>query len=153
LGGLASKIEACNVNVDYHGVDIVEAMIDYGRSTYPNATFMVGDIFEMTEHESYDFVVGNGVLIQKRDITIPEMERFTKMLIRKMFDLCRRGIAFNMMSTKVNFTVGTLYYQSPVELLSWLLTEISPCVVLDHGYSSLASGIGKYYDFTVYVYK
>ena len=81
------------------------------------------------------------------------MEMFAKRLIRKMFSLCRYGIAFNMMSTRVNFTVGNLYYQNPIELFTFLLNEVSPRVVIDHGYSSLQSGVGKYYDFTVYVYK
>jgi hypothetical protein len=73
--------------------------------------------------------------------------------VRKMFELCRHGIAFNMMSTRVNFMVGNLFYQNPSELFAWLLSEISPRVRFDHGYSSLASGRGKFYDFTVYVYR
>jgi hypothetical protein len=81
------------------------------------------------------------------------MERHTKRLARKMFELCRHGVAFNMMSTRVNFMVDNLYYQNPADLLAWLLAEVSPRVRLDHGYSSLASGKGKFYDFTVYVYK
>jgi hypothetical protein len=70
-----------------------------------------------------------------------------------MFSLCRHGISFNAMSTRVNYMVDNLYYQNPADLMAWLLAEVSPRVVIDHGYSSLASGKGKYYDFTVYVYK
>jgi len=70
-----------------------------------------------------------------------------------MYELCRHGVALNMMSTRVNFMVDNLYYQDPSELLAWLLSEVSPRVRIDHGYSSLASGIGKYYDFTAYIYK
>jgi len=152
-GGLASRIEARNIEVNYHGIDVVAEMVAHGREDHPHATFISGDILQIEDRESYDFVVCNGILTQKHDIPIPDMERFSKRVIQKMFDLCRHGIAFNMMSSRVNFTVGNLYYQNPTELLSWLLTEISPRVVLDHGYSSLANGIGKYYDFTTYVYK
>jgi len=49
--------------------------------------------------------------------------------------------------------VDNLYYQNPADLLAWMLTDLTPRVRLDHGYSSLASGKGKFYDFTVYAYK
>lgn len=152
-GGLAATIKDLGLAVDYHGIDVVEAMVQHGRTKHPEFTFSSGDILETSGSEEYDFLVCNGILTQKHDFTIPDMERYAKEVISRMFALCRHGIAFNMMSTRVNFTVGNLYYQNPVELLGWLLTEVSPRVVLDHGYSSLASGVGKYYDFTVYVYK
>jgi 2-polyprenyl-3-methyl-5-hydroxy-6-metoxy-1,4-benzoquinol methylase len=152
-GGLAAAIKDLGLEVDYHGIDVVEAMVRHGRDEHPEFTFSSGDILETSGTEEYDFLVCNGILTQKHDFSIPEMERYAKEVITRMYALCRHGIAFNMMSTRVNFTVGNLYYQNPVELLGWLLTEVSPRVTLDHGYSSLASGIGKYYDFTVYVYK
>lgn len=152
-GGLAKTIKELGLPVEYHGIDVVEAMVDYGSATHPEFTFSSGDILDLKGAAKYDFLVCNGILTQKHDFTIPEMERYARDVVAKMFSLCRHGIAFNMMSTRVNFTVGNLYYQNPVELLTWLLNEVSPRVVIDHGYSSLASGRGKFYDFTAYVYK
>jgi 2-polyprenyl-3-methyl-5-hydroxy-6-metoxy-1,4-benzoquinol methylase len=152
-GGLAARIRELGVKVEYHGLDVVDDMVEHGRSSYPEAVFSAGDILELGGEEQYDFLICNGILTQKHDFTIPEMERYAKDVISRMFALSRHGIAFNMMSTRVNFAVGNLYYQNPVELFTWLLNEVSPRVVLDHGYSSLASGRGKFYDFTAYVYK
>lgn len=152
-GGMARRARDLGVPVEIAGVDVVEEMILHARKEFPEHSFETGDVFEMQETEAYDFVVCNAILTQKHDVSIPEMERFAKRLVQKMFSLCRHGIAFNMMSTRVNYTVGNLYYQNPVELFTWLLNEVSPRVVLDHGYSSLASGRGKFYDFTAYVYK
>lgn len=152
-GGLAKRIKEIKIDVDYHGIDVVEGMIEHARSTHPEYSFHCGDILEFEGEGIYDFLICNGILTQKHDVKIPEMERYAKEIVRKLFSLCRHGIAFNMMSTRVNFTVGNLYYQNPAELLTWLLTEVSPRVVVDHGYSSLASGVGKFYDFTVYAYK
>lgn len=152
-GGLAKRARERDVQVSIVGIDVVEAMIAHAGKEFPEHSFAVADVFAMPDTETFDFAVCNAILTQKHGISIPEMENFSRLIIRKMFSLCRFGIAFNMMSTRVNFTVGNLYYQNPVELLSWLLTEISPRVVLDHGYSSLSSGQGKYYDFTTYVYK
>jgi 2-polyprenyl-3-methyl-5-hydroxy-6-metoxy-1,4-benzoquinol methylase len=152
-GGMAKRARDIGVPISIIGVDVVDEMIGHAKAEFPEFIFETSDVFAMEETEVYDFVVCNGILTQKHDFSIPEMERYSKRLIKKMFSLCRYGIAFNMMSTRVNFTVGNLYYQNPVELFTWLLNEVSPRVVLDHGYSSLSSGAGKFYDFTAYVYK
>jgi 2-polyprenyl-3-methyl-5-hydroxy-6-metoxy-1,4-benzoquinol methylase len=152
-GGLLRRARSLGVALNYSGIDVVEAMIQHGREEFPDATFIHGDVFEQADENKYDFVICNAILTQKHNITIPEMERHTKRLVRKMFELCRHGVAFNLMSTRVNFMVDNLYYQNPADILTWLLAEVSPRVRLDHGYSSLANGKGKFYDFTVYVYK
>jgi SAM-dependent methyltransferase len=152
-GGLLQRARALNLPIRYTGIDVVESMIEHGKRTFPEARFICGDVFALNEDSTYDFVVCNAILTQKLGASIPDMERFTKRIAAKMFSLCRHGMAFNMMSTRVNYMVDNLYYQNPGDLLTWLLAEVSPRVRLDHGYSSLASGRGKFYDFAVYVYK
>ena len=152
-GGQLRRARARGIYLSYTGIDVVEEMIAHGRKDFPDAEFIQGDVFALDRPAAYDFVVCNAILTQKLDVTIPAMEAFTRKLARKMFDLCRHGIAFNMMSTRVNYMVNNLYYQNPADLLHWMLTELTPRVRLDHGYSSLGSGRGKFYDFTVYAYR
>ena len=152
-GGLLRRARALALPVRYVGIDVVEPIIEHGRREFADADFRFGDVFELDAPSGFDFVVCNGILTLKLEVTIPAMEAFSRRLITKMFALCRHGIAFNLMSTRVNYMVDNLYYQSPVELLAWLLSELSPRVRLDHGYSSLVNGRGKFYDFTVYAYK
>jgi len=152
-GGLLKRINEIGLPVNYTGADIVPEMIHYAKSAFQESEFLIKDIFEIKGTGNYDFVVCNAILTQKLNISKEKMDDYSKKLIVKMFDLCKHGVAFNMMSTKVNFMVENLHYQEPSELLSWLLRDVSPRVRLDHGYSSLRSGRGKYYDFTVYVYK
>jgi 2-polyprenyl-3-methyl-5-hydroxy-6-metoxy-1,4-benzoquinol methylase len=151
-GGLLQRARALHLPIRYTGIDLVESMVEHGSRTFPDARFISGDVFALNDDDVYDFVVCNGILALKRG-SIPDMERFTKRIAAKMFGLCRHGMAFNMMSTRVNYMVDNLYYQNPGDLLTWLLAEVSPRVRLDHGYTSLASGRGKLYEFTVYVYK
>ena len=61
-----------------------------------------------------------------------------------MFRICNRGIAFNIMTTKVNYFSNNLYYKSPIEALSFCLNEITTKVKLDHNYL---------YEYTLYLYK
>lgn len=152
-GGQLRRARAIGIKLDYTGIDVVESMIVHARKEFPDARFIHGDVFELDRPGTYDFVVCNAILTQKLGVTIPAMEQFARKLARKMFELCRHGIAFNMMSTRVNFMVDNLYYQNPADLLSWMLTDLTPRVRLDHGYSSLGSGKGKFYDFTAYAYK
>jgi 2-polyprenyl-3-methyl-5-hydroxy-6-metoxy-1,4-benzoquinol methylase len=152
-GGLLRRARSLELPLRYTGIDVVEAMIEHGRHEFSDAEFIHGDVFALDQAKQYDFVVCNAILTQKLSVTIPDMEAYLRKLVRKMFSLCRHGISFNAMSTRVNYMVDNLYYQNPADLMAWLLAEVSPRVVIDHGYSSLASGKGKYYDFTVYVYK
>jgi SAM-dependent methyltransferase len=152
-GGLLQFATASGVRLAYTGIDVVETMIDHCRVQFPESQFLHGDVFDLDETKRYDFVVCNAILTQKLTASNMEMEHFAKRLIRKMFALSSHGIAFNMLSNQVNFTVQNLHYKSPVEMLAFCLSEIGPRVRLDHGYSSLGSGKGKYYDFTVYAYK
>ena len=93
----------------------------------------------------FDYVVCNGILTQKLDVPGLAMDQFAARLIRRLFLLCERGIAFNVMTTKVNFFSNNLYYRNPSELLAWCMNELSPYVKLDHSY--------PLYEYTVYVYR
>jgi len=152
-GGLLAYCLGNRIKVEYTGIDIVESMINYAQKNFDNGEFILGDVFEHNPERKYDYVICNAIMTQKLTASIPEMENFTNRLILKMFELCQYGIAFNLMSTRVNFMVDNLYYRSPVELLNFCFIEVSPRIKLDHGYSSLKRGKGKFYDYTVFIYK
>jgi SAM-dependent methyltransferase len=152
-GGLLAHARSLGLKLRYTGVDVVGSMIEHGRTEFPDAEFIEGNVLDLSGDNIYDFVVCCGIAPQKLSATIPEFEEHTRRLVRKMHELCRHGIALDMYSTRVNFMVDNLYYQNPSEFLSWALSEISPRVRIDHGFSSLASGVGKWYEFVAYIYK
>ena len=112
-GGLLAYCQEKGVAVDYTGIDVVEEMVAYGREHFPAGRFLVQDVFGLDGEGRYDYVVCNGILTQRLSATIVEMEQFSNALIRRMFTLSRFGIAFNHMSTRVNFMAPNLYYRSP----------------------------------------
>ena len=93
----------------------------------------------------FDYVVCNGILTQKLETAGLEMDRFANRLVRQMFSLCTIGIAFNVMTTKVNYYSNNLYYRNPAELFSWCLSELSTHIKLDHSY--------PLYEYTIYLYR
>jgi SAM-dependent methyltransferase len=144
-GGLLTHARAKGLALDYTGVDVSENMIRHAQETLPEATFFVGDILELAGQGDYDYVVCNGILTQKLTASIRDMNAFAQRLVEKMFALCRQGIAFNVMSSNVNFMADNLYYRSPIELLGWCYTAVTPHVRLDHAY--------PLYEYTVYLYR
>ena len=144
-GNLYELARELKVEVDYHGIDLCADMVTAARTRHPAAGWHVGDLLGFAKPRSFDYLVSNGVLTQKLDVSFPDMDRYARSLVRAMFDACRCGIAFNVMTTRVNFTQSHLYYKNPVELLGWCMEEITPCVRLDHGYRA--------YDYTLYLYR
>jgi SAM-dependent methyltransferase len=143
-GAFLGYANARGMDLRYTGIDLVGEMINYGKEHHQSATFLEGDFMKI-DVEPHDYVICNGILTQKLTATIPEMDEFANGLVRRMFANARRGIAFNVMSTKVNFMVENLYYRHPMDMIGFCLNELSPKVRLDHAY--------PLYEYTVYVYR
>lgn len=79
-------------NVVYEGFDIVPRMIESAKEKYSNGNFKLADI-EDYENSSFDFVVASGVFTYRIE---NYMEKYMH-IIKKMFDISRKGVAFNML--------------------------------------------------------
>lgn len=144
-GALLDQMKARDVDLEYMGIDVCTEMVGAARQRHPAATWQVADVLALPDTPAFDYVVCNGILTQKLDVSIKDMDRFAQNAIRKMFRLCRRGIAFNVMSTHVNFMTDRLYYRNPVELLAWCMSELTPQARLDHAY--------PLYEYTIYLFR
>lgn len=144
-GEFWSFIKKTGNKVTYTGIDVVYAMIDYAKNNFDDATFVFGDFFELNSKNKYDYIVCNGILTQKLDAPAMEMDIYAAKLIKKMYSLSLKGVAFNVMTTKVNYFDNNLYYRCPSELLAWCVSEITPYVRLDHSY--------PLYEYTMYLFR
>lgn len=144
-GGLRSYALTKNIDLDYTGIDVVNEMIEWAKANQPSGNFIHDDVLNYKFDGQFDYVVCNGILTQKLETPGLQMDQFASQLIRQMFALCRIGIAFNTMTTKVNYYSNNLYYRNPAELFSWCLSEISPHIRLDHSY--------PLYEYTIYLYR
>ncbi len=107
--------------------------------------FETASIFEFEPGKRFDYVVCNGVLTEKLDTSIMDFDAFARRTIRRMFELAERGMAFNMMTSHVNFTAPNLFYKNPLEVIAFCTAELSTKFRLDHAY--------PHFDYTVYVYR
>ncbi|MBM4423651.1 MAG: dTDP-4-dehydrorhamnose 3,5-epimerase [Chloroflexi bacterium] len=145
-GGLLAYAQQKGFKLQYTGIDVASNMIHWARQHLENGEFIEGDFMQYGfDERRFEFIVCNGILTQKLGASLLDMDGFAKRLIRRMFDLCSKGIAFNVMSTYVNFFAPNLYYKHPAEMLGYCLSEISRNVRLDHSYGL--------YEYTLYVYR
>ncbi len=145
-GGLYSYAQQKGLELQYTGIDVASNMISWAKQHLSTGEFIEGDFMQHDfGKQRFEFIVCNGILTQKLGASLLEMDGFAKMLIRRMFDLCDKSIAFNVMSTYVNFFAPNLYYKHPGEMLGYCLSEISRKARLDHSYGL--------YEYTLYVCK
>jgi len=144
-GSLYERMLKKGDKLSYTGVDLSNAMIELARARHPEAKWMACNVLDLPSEPQADYVVCNGVLTQKLSNSQSSMDAFLKRLVKHMYAMARVGIAFNVMSTHVNFTADNLYYRNPAELLGWCMSEVTPRVRLDHAY--------PLYEYTLYLYR
>lgn len=144
-GSLLGLMREQGLDFAYSGIDLCEPMISAARAQYPSDEWLVGDVVDMEGTRLFDYVVCNGILTQKLGASIRDMDKFLKVIVSRIFELCRVGVAFNVMTTHVNFMSPNLYYRNPSELLAWCMSELTPRVRLDHAY--------PLFEYTIYLYR
>ena len=70
-------------------------------------------------------------------------------LLGELFKLCRKGLAFNCLSTYVDYQDEGLFYVEPERVFAFCKQTLSPSVTLRHDYRVKPGVIP--FEFTVYV--
>jgi SAM-dependent methyltransferase len=132
--------------LEYAGLDLGASFVDLARSKFPDRRFYGVDVLEAPDAiPDFDYVVMNGVLTEKRELSFDEMWAYTQRLLRAIFARTRVGLAFNVMSKHVDWEREDLFHL-PFDLLAgFLRRELSRHFVfrLDYGL----------YEYTTYVYR
>lgn len=139
----ATFLKARGIACDYIGVDIVAEFFDHARRKHPNARF--GSWTEMKD-EAFDYGFVSGVFNNRRE----DNESFYKDTLRELFARARKGLAFNMMSTYVDYFDDGLYYVKPEEVFAYV-KGLTPFVTLRNDYLVKPGSVP--FEFTVYAYR
>ena len=133
--------------IDYAGLDLSADFIVLSKSKFPTRPFYHVDILaeEETSLPSFDYIILNGVLTEKLNMSFEEMWDYTQRLLCAVFAKARCGIAFNVMSKQVDWERADLFHL-PLDLLTGFLTrELSRHFNVRHDYGL--------YEYTTYVYR
>lgn len=131
-------------NIRYSGLDIQRDFIEFASKKHPNCNFINQSLFEFESDQKYDYLVASGTF----SVTVPDenMKKFLEESIEKMFTLCNKGIAFNLLTTKMpsEYIGTTETHFNPVEILE-MCFKLTSQINLYHSY--------KPNDFTILMYK
>jgi hypothetical protein len=101
-------------------------MIEAARGRCPGIDFACRDILaEPLADRSVDVVVMNGVLTERRSLPKPRMVELAQSLVAASFEVARVGIAFNVMSSHVDWEREDLFHWSFDEVASFLRRTVS----------------------------
>lgn len=143
---LNSYIKKNNIDkIEYSGLDINESFYKASISKFPKNTFYLLDILKNDNLPLFDYIVCNGTFTEKKDLSQEEMSDFFMSVTKKIWNKCRKGIAFNLMSKHVDWERDDLFHVS-LDWLGWFLKDnLSRNFVIKNDYGL--------YEYTVYVYK
>ena len=134
-------------NGEYVGYDISTEMIATAKEKYPEIRFEKKDILDDGMTEEFDYILVSGVFNNRTSDNWGLMTT----ILRKLFPGAKKALAFNALSTYVDYFEPSLFYVNPQQIFQFCKEELSPCVILRHDYM-IKLGIVPY-EFSVFVYK
>jgi SAM-dependent methyltransferase len=141
LGDLLDYFREKNLSVDYTGYDLTPEMIQSARRRFPQQRFETRDLLlDRQPSALFDYVLASGIFYLRH--TEPMLYLAT--MVRRMFAACRKGVAFNTLSSMATEPTPGEFYAEPAQVLKACL-GITPRVAIRHDYLP--------HDFTVYLYK
>ncbi len=133
-------------NWDYSGLDISPKFIDVCQKKFPHTAFYCADVLkEPGIIPNADYIVMNGVFTEKRALSFEEMYSYFTRVMETTFPFANRGIAFNAMSTAVDWERDDLFHLPLDRLTKFLTTRLSRDFIIRNDYGL--------YEFTTYIYK
>lgn len=134
----------------YGGVEFVDEFVKESEKLHkntPQAKFYCLDIENDPFPKGFDTLFLSGVFNNQRK----NQEEFICHTINKMFQACNKQIAFNCLSTYVDYFDEGLYYTDPLKLFDFCKKAITQKVTLRHDYL-LKKGAPPF-EFTMYLYR
>lgn len=133
-------------HIRYSGLEISPAYFEKARARHPDADIMLMDVLESDEDlPAYDYVIMNGLFNYKGEIPFDTMVDYWKTLTTRAWDHSRKGIAFNVMSTLVDWQRDDLFHLPIGYASEFVWKELSRHFEIRHDYPS--------FEYTVYVYR
>jgi len=108
-----------NLNYKYMGIDIVEEMIIYAQNNFQDQNIKFSTMNVSKISKNYDFIVCNGILTLKNNLTEKQMQEFMIKCISIFYKFSKIGFSFNLMSEIVDYKSKMLFYPKMQFLLKF----------------------------------
>lgn len=150
LGHFCTYLRELGFRGRYLGLDFVPEFIEHASRKHagdPAARFQAFDMTRDAYPEGEDVYVICGVFNNRQ----VDSEQFLYETLRKVFRASRKGVAFNALSTYVDYQDASLFYADPLKVLDFCKRELTPRVLLRHDY--LVREDRPPYEYAIYLYK
>jgi len=151
FGDLKAYLEKQGFKITYQGIDLSQDMVNRARIQYPGIEVQQGDLFDFNpQDQQFDYVLLSGALNEvvepRSESSTDDQGRYAKAVIRRMFETCKKGVAFNLLDAR------QAWVQKRSDLQSFSPSEIENFC---HGFASKVSWDDGYVDndFTVFIYR
>ena len=92
-----------------------------------------------------DYVINSGLFTVRGETREDEWWEFVQTMISRMYELSSRGIAFNLMTSFVDYRDDHLFYIHPGKVMDFCVSNLGRNVVIRHDY--------PLWEYMVYAYK
>ncbi len=138
FGDFSLYLHKQGLDINYSGLDISPHLIKKGQEAYPKVELFTGDLFEFNPKPlAYDYVTLSGGLAEP----MKDDGAYAYNTITRMYEICRKGVAFNMLNAENEWVASRFDLQSflPQELLKFCQNLGAECSVrsdyLDNDFS------------------
>ena len=129
---------------NYVGADINPVLLDEARNRFPKVEFRLLDIVN-DKYETFDWIVStNSFNLKLRN---QDNYEFVSQILRSAYSHSRKGVAFDFLSTYVDFYGESGFHYSPERVFA-IAKSITKRVTLRHDYPIFEFAIYLYPDFT-----
>ena len=144
FGDLAFYLDKFNVEVEYHGCDVMEKFLVTARENNPKKNFFLINIGESLTGD-YDHIIASGVFNFLYSKDKKEHKLFVYKTIENLFECCNSSLSIDFQSPFVDFTLPDAYHQDINDLINFISNKLTRRFKIDHSYMP--------YEFCVKIFK
>jgi len=122
-------------HVTYSGTEIVPEMGKLASSKFPDIQLFIRDLITDEASERYDFVVMSGVFNLPGSTPRDEWKDFSRALLRRIYEISIKGIAFNFLNASAaEYVDPAMYYENPSDVTEFCMSNFSRFVNINQAY-------------------
>lgn len=128
---LCAWLELQGIDCEYSGVDLSPRMIELARARFPQRRFEVANLLEdEARSATHDYVLASGIFYLRNEMP----EDYLRAMVERMFARCRRGLAFNSLSTWGNAAPDPGEFRADPFASLAMASRLSERIALRHDY-------------------
>lgn len=130
---------------EYSGSEIVKEFVDYCSNKYTSVNFFLRDLSSELPKERYDYLISSGTFNTILNTELDEWQSYIIKIIKNMFNLSKKGIAVNFLTSYSDNQDTSLYYSDPKKMYDFIQKDLSRFIIIDNSY--------PLYEYTMIIYK